>query len=59
MLQEYSGELYLARYYRPHRLEPIIITVSGGNEAAGIDDLQQQFVEAVRRANAAYRKMFG
>ena len=57
VLQEYSGELYLARYYRPHRLEPIIITVSGGNEAAGIDDLQQQFVEAVRRANAAYRKM--
>jgi hypothetical protein len=57
VFQDYSGELYLARYYRPHRIEPIVHSVSGGNEAAGIDDLQQQFLEAVRRTNAAYRKM--
>jgi hypothetical protein len=57
VFQDYSGALYIARYYRPHRVEPFIISLSGGNEAAGADDLEEQLLEAVRSRNNAYRKM--
>jgi hypothetical protein len=53
-LQAFTAARYLARHYRVYRREPIVLSLAGGNELAGLLDLRSQFIDAVRESNFAF-----